>query len=104
MGERFVSFDGNKSYLMGAIAQIDENDAEGAFATLARCLGDIDPDGLVTPMDANHPDYEKYRALDQIIVRARSLVASDPQGARNELISGLKQFGWADESATAKGE
>ena len=28
---------------MGAIAQIDGDDLEAAFATLTRCRGDIDP-------------------------------------------------------------
>jgi hypothetical protein len=100
---RFASFDANRSYLMGAIAQIDANDPEGAFATLTRGHDDVDEDGLVTPIDADHPDYEKYQVLDQIILSARELVAADPQGAREKLVSGLKAFGWADESAAAKG-
>jgi len=51
---------------MGAIAQIDGDDLEAAFATLTRGRGDIDPKGLSTPIDADHPDYEKYQRLDQI--------------------------------------
>jgi len=104
MGERFTSFDANRSYLMGAIAQIDADDPEGAFATLTRCHGDVDEDGLATPIDASHADYEKYQTLDQIIVRARELIASDPHGARQELVAGLKRFGWTDEPAAATGD
>jgi hypothetical protein len=103
MGERFASFEGNRSYLMGAIAQIDGNDAEGAFATLTRCHGDIDPEGLSTPMDVDHPDYSKYQSLDRIVLRARDMIASDPEGARELLVSGLRAFGWVDESAAAFG-
>ena|ERR1700722_12611593 len=104
MGERFASFDSNRSYIMGAIAQIDADDTEGAFATLTRCEGDIDPEGLSTPMDASDPDYQKYQRLDRIIVTARELIASDPAGAREVLVSGLKEFGWTGESAAAQGE
>jgi hypothetical protein len=101
---RFASFDANRSYLMGALAQIDADDPEGAFATLTRCHGDVDEDGIVTPIDADHPDYEKYQTLDQIIMKARDLISSDPHEARHALVAGLKKFGWADESAAAKGE
>jgi len=102
MGGRFVSFDGNKSYLMGAIAQIDGDNLDEAFATLARCHGDIDPEGLSTPIDADHPDYEKYQKLDRIITRAKDLISSDPWAARQELNAGLREFGWADDAASAK--
>ena len=71
MGERFASFDANRSYLLGAIAQIDGDDPEGAFAILTRCHSDVDEEGLATPIDADHPDYEKYRTLDQIIVESK---------------------------------
>jgi hypothetical protein len=103
VGGRFVSFDGNKSYLMGALAQIDGDDLDAAFATLTRCRGDIDPEGLSTPIDADHPDYEKYQRLDQIVARARDLITSDPHAARQVLVSGLRKFGWADEQAAAQG-
>jgi hypothetical protein len=105
VGERFNSFEANKSYLVGAIAQIDSGDLDGVVATLTRCYGDIDPDGLATPMGADDPDYQKYQRLNQIVSSARDRVISDMQGARAELVSGLKEFGWADGlTATAKGE
>jgi hypothetical protein len=105
MGGRFASFDANKSYLMGAIAQIDSDDTDGAFANLTRCLADIDPEGLSTPIDADHPDYARYQKLNQIIVTAKSLLESSPEAARQELATGLREFGWADEVAgtTASG-
>src|SRR4051794_11980821 len=103
MGNRFSSFDGNKSYLMGAIAQIDGENPEEASVTLARCLGDIDPEGLSTPIDADHPDYEKYRRLNQIVERAKDLLGSDPQAARRQLVSGMAEFGWLDGAAAAEG-
>jgi hypothetical protein len=71
---------------------------------LARCLGDIDPEGLSTPLDADQPDYEKYRRLNQIVARAKDLLGPDPQAARRQLVSGLTEFGWLDEVAAAKGE
>jgi hypothetical protein len=101
MGKRFVSFDANRSYLLGAIAQIDRGDPEGAFETLTRCHGDIDPEGLATPMYSDHPDFAKYLMLDQVVGRARGLVESDPRGAREALVSGLREFGWADELAAS---
>jgi hypothetical protein len=104
MGARFTSFDGNKSYLMGAIAQIDNDNPEEASVTLARCVGDIDPEGLSTPINSDDPDYEKYRRLNQIVVRAKDLLSSDPQSARRQLVAGLSEFGWLDEAAAAKGE
>jgi hypothetical protein len=105
VGERFNSFEANKSYLVGAIAQIDSGDLDGVVATLTRCHSDIDPGGLATPMDANDPDYQRYQRLGQIILNAREMVTSDMQGARAELVSGLKEFGWSDGlTAAAKGE
>ena len=105
MGEHFFSFDANRSYLLGAIAQLDCGDSQGAFESLTRCHGDIDPQGLATPMDRDDPDYRKYQALDEIVVKARNLIGPDPQAARKELASGLRAFGWADESsAAAEGE
>jgi hypothetical protein len=101
MGGRFTSFDGNKSYLMGAIAQIDADDSVEAISTLERCLGDIDPEGLSTPIDADHPDYQKYQRLNQIVVKARDLLRPDPPAARQELVSGLKEFGWASTANVA---
>jgi hypothetical protein len=89
---------------MGAIAQIDDDDAEAAFVTLSRCQADIDPDSLATPLDPDHPDYPKYQKLDQIVARAMGLLASDPHGARQVLVYGLKEFGWADEPAAAHGQ
>jgi hypothetical protein len=97
MGERFASFDANRSYLIGAIAQIDKGDPQGAFETLTRCHGDIDPEGLATPMDTQDPDYLRYQGLDRIAMKARDLIGSDPRAARQELVSGLATFGWVDE-------
>jgi len=89
---------------MGAIAQIDADDPVEAFSTLERCIGDIDPEGLSTPIDADHPDYEKYQRLNQIVVKARDFLGSDRQAARRELASGLREFGWVDESRAAKAD
>jgi hypothetical protein len=88
---------------MGAIAQIDGDHPEEAFATLTRCLGDIDPEGLSTPLDADQPDYEKYRRLNQIVMRAKDLLGSDPQSARRQLVSGLTEFGWLDDAIPGEG-
>jgi hypothetical protein len=104
MGERFVSFDANRSYLMGAIAQIDCGDSGGAFETLTRCHDDIDPEGLATPMDADDRDFVRYRKLDRVITKARDLISSDPGAARAGLMSGLKEFGWLDKLAAANAE
>jgi hypothetical protein len=105
MGERFNSFEANKSYLVGAVAQIDCGDLDGAVATLTRCHCDIDPEGLATPMDAEDPDYQRYQKLSRIVLKARDMVALDMQGARAELVSGLREFGWTDGlTAAAKAE
>lgn len=103
MGEHFASFDANRSYLIGAIAQLDGGDSQGAFETLARCHGDIDPQGLATPMDKDDPDYGKYQTLDEIVIKARDLIGPDPQAARKELVFGLQAFGWTDESSAPAG-
>jgi hypothetical protein len=104
MGGRFASFDANRLYLSGAIAQIDQDDTESAYATLTRCLGDIDPDGLSTPIDAGDPDYIRYQRLQQIVSQAIKIVGSDPNGARQALSGALREFGWNDQAADEPGE